>query len=148
MMSDVGIAIGVLAVWNIVLSTCLYISTKKQDMIVDIINDLVKGERQIMYESAEELEILGLHTIIGDLEKERDELKEQAKNAIADMSDALTKATKREHAYRDKALDWCCLGYRLQPGGLPIQCSKCFRLSSDAPYCNEVIKEVDSCLKS
>lgn len=43
-MSDVEIAIGILAVWNIVLSTCLYISTKKQDMIVDIIDYLVKGE--------------------------------------------------------------------------------------------------------
>lgn len=41
-MSDVEIAIGVLAVWNIVLSTCLYISTKKQDIIVDIIHDIVK----------------------------------------------------------------------------------------------------------
>lgn len=61
------------------------------------------------------------------------------------LHDELEEALRREHAYRKKALEWSCHGFRLQPGGLPKQCSRCFRLSGDAPYCHEVIKEVDSC---
>lgn len=109
-------------------------------------------------ESVEELDkILGLYTIVDGLKKERDALKDQAEqllekinnyeNAIAESSEALSDVTKREQDYRNKALEWCCNGFRLQPGGLSIQCSRCFRLTSDAPYCHEVINEVDSCLK-
>lgn len=89
--------------------------------------------------SAKEIdEILDLRTIINGLKKERYVLKEQAEHLEQDVEN---------NAYRKKALEWCCHGFRLQPGGLPKQCSVCFRLSSDAPYCHEVINEVDSCLK-
>lgn len=94
---------------------------------------------------------------IDRLKKERDAWKEQAEQleeinnyyekAIAEVSDALTEVTKREQAYRNKALELAC--FRMAtPSCVDCQAEQHEERNNGNQvwYCPEVIKEVDSCL--